>query len=235
MKIEIEWGTFFTDSDVEGLEFLTIDPVSAFKYYQDQKSSLIKRCPAHTDILKNTYVLLCPIDLKVEINKTEKWANVIIPKNLPKSCFQPRFDEHNDSPYPVFSFAFPYMMFISKKHNVVMELTQPYLEWDRKQDIRIINGKFNIKRWHRPIQFAFEQKEKNVVVEFKRGESVAYVNFITENSDDIIVLKKVEFDKNQISFTTKLLQVTKFYNYAKLGFLYDLADKYKVFIEKFNK
>ncbi len=225
MKIDVEWY-YINESAVEStIELLGMDPVPALEYYSDNKSAQMRRCPAYLDVLKNTYVVCAPIDYEIEINKEEKWLNVKHPQRMPQELIDPRFDEEGDSPYPLFSLAFGQMVFQARTQDVWIEQVDPFMEWERKNKIRIVGGIFNIHRWVRSVQATFEQQEKNTTVRIKRGDPLFYVRFTSTDPRDIIALKKVVPSKEDIADYQRNVALKDVYPNASLAFLYKLRDK----------
>lgn len=237
MKLTVDWCSYRSIFDrangVDGADLLTIEPVPVFKYYTEMATSNYRKCPAHQNQFKNTYVVCSPIDVEIEINKEENWCNIIYPTTLPKEMFNPRFGEEQQSPYPLFTFRFNRLLFTSSgEKDVYMEQLEPILEWDKDPNIRIIEGNFNISKWSRPVEASFEQRAKKVLVKFKRGQPMYYVRFSTNNPDDIIVLNRVELTKELFDDVERCLIVKNYAPNKKLQFLYDLRDS---FIKSFKK
>jgi len=225
MKIDVEWY-YINESAVEStIELLGMDPVPALEFYSDNKNAHMRRCPAYLDTLKNTYVVCSPIDYEIEINKEDKWLNVKHPQGMPQELIDPRFDEEGDSPYPLFSLAFGQMVFHARTQDVWLEQVDPFMEWERKNKTRVIGGVFNIHRWVRSVQVAFEQQEKNLTVRIKRGDPLFYIRFTSGDPRDIIALKKVSPSKEDIADYQRNTALKKVYPNASLAFLYKLRDK----------
>lgn len=225
MQTEVEWFYAYDEKYSSTIDMLGLEPIPALVFYGNNKNSSVRRCPAHLDALKNTYVICSPIDYEIEINKENKWLNVKHPAKLPLNFVNPRFDEEGDSPYPMFSLSYGEIVFSAPSRDVWVEQVDPYLEWERKNKVRIIGGTFNIHRWARPIQASFEQKEKNITFSIKRGDPLFYVRFNTGNPNDIIVLKKVAPSAKAVTDYQRNVTVKNFYPNASLSFLYKLRDK----------
>jgi hypothetical protein len=236
MKIDIDW--FFVHNEygekVENspIDLLGIDPIPVLKFYNQNETSLIRRCPAYLDSLKNTYVICSPIDYEIQINREEKWVNVVTPKELPKELFSPRFEDEGNSEYCLFSIYFGRLIFVSRKKDVWMEVVDPFMEWERKNAMRIVSGRFNIHRWVRALEFAFEHKNRIDTIKIKRGEPLCYVRFTTKNSSDMIVLNRIEQNNNDMQDNKRNTYLKKFYPNKSLDFLYGLRDKYMAYKRK---
>lgn len=232
MRVTVNWCLWRDTFDsVEGEELLVTDPIPVLKFYQENESATFRKCPAYINYYKNTFVVCSPIDCEIEINKEKGWANIIEPKNLPKSRLNPRFGDENESPYPIFSLRINRLLVTTSHKDVYVEQTEPVLEWDRATDIRVIAGNFNISKWVRPLELAFEQKTKNVKVVVKRGQPLYYMRFITSDPDDIVVLNKIEMTKDIFDDAQRCLAVKEFTSNSSLKYLYELRAK---FMERFN-
>jgi hypothetical protein len=225
MKINVTWCNF--KEQTADTELLTVEPVPVFKFYQEMANAAYRRCPAHQNHFKNTYVVCSPIDIEIVINKEENWCDVVYPKNSPKDIFSPRFKEEGDSPYPLFSLRLGRFVFTTNApKDVYMTLLDPSLEWDKDRNIRVIEGGFNISKWTRPLEASFEQKTKNITIKFKRGQPMYYVRFSTDDPEDTVVLNRVEMDDATDADIKRCLDVKTFLPNRKLQFLYDLRDRY---------
>ena len=227
MKINVDWCSFRTNFyGASGVDLLTIEPVSVFKYYPEMATANYRKCPGHQNQFKNTYVVCSPIDVEVNINKEEGWADIIYPKTLPPEILNPRFGEEHESPYPLFTFRLNRLLLVSKSSlkDVYVEQLEPVLEWNRDKNIRVIEGNFNISKWTRPIEASYEQRVKNLTVNFKRGQPMYYFRLSTDDPDDIITLNRVEMTKEMHDDCDKCLQVKDFLPNKKLKFLYNLKD-----------
>ena len=225
MKIEVEWFYAYDEKDSSAIDLLGIEPIPALAFYADNKNAAMRRCPAHLDALKNTYVVCSPIDYEIEINKEQQWLNVKHPASLPPNFVNPRFNEEGDSPYPIFSLSFGEMVFSSPMHDAWMEQIDPLMEWERKNKVRVIGGIFNIHRWVRPVQTSFEQQEKNITLSVKRGDPMFYIRFSSGDPKDIITIKKIVPSEEAVTDYQRNVTVKKFYPNASLSFLYKLRDK----------
>jgi len=234
MKIDIDW--FFIDewSGVSNLpvDLLGIDPIPVLKFYNQNETSTIKRCPAYLDSLKNTYVVCSPIDYEIQINREEKWANVITPSALPNKLFTLRQGQEGASEYFLFSISFGSLLFISRKQDVWIEVVDPFMEWERKNAMRIVPGKFNIHRWVRPIEFAFEHKNKIDTIKINRGDPLCYIRFTSKNPSDIIMLNRIEQNVHDMQDYKRNINIKTYYESKSLDFLYRLRDKYMAFKTK---
>lgn len=229
MKISVDWCSHRTNFyEANGVDLLTIEPISVFKFYPETATANYRKCPAHQNQFKNTFVVCSPIDMEVVINKEQQWCDVIEPPSLPKEVFNPRFGEEHESPYPMFTFRLNRIMLMPQDPSidVYVEQLEPILEWGRDPNIRIIEGNFNISKWPRPLEASYEQRTKNITVKFKRGQPMYYFRLSTNDPDDIVVLNRVEMTKKLFDDVDRCLQVKNFAPNKRLKFLYNLRDKF---------
>jgi hypothetical protein len=213
---------------------LTIEPIPVFKLYPEIANADFRKCPAHQNQFKNTYAVCSPIDFEIAINKEENWCNIIYPKSLPTQILNPRFKEEGDSPYPIFSLRLSRLLFTPQESekDIYIEQINPVLEWDRANDIRVIEGNFNISKWTRPLECAFEQRTKNLTVKFKRGQPMYYARFSTDDPEDVIVLNRIEYTPELHKDVERCAEVKNFCPVQKLKALYELRTN---FLNSFKK
>jgi hypothetical protein len=227
MRINVEWC--INNMKPTGEDLLMMDPVPVLKMYSQLGGSAHRNCPSYLNHFKNTYVFFSPFDVEVELNKEENSFRIIEPKNInPKEFLNPRFNEEGGSPYPIFSLRLSPLVFNPVDCNKDVYLTQvePSLEWDRARDIRLIEGGFNISKWKRPLDVAFEQRTKNLTVKFKRGQPIFYLKFSTDDPEDVIVLKRVELTESLRRDIDRCLEVKHLVPNMKLKDMYALRDSY---------
>lgn len=231
MKINVEWFFINDDLGVQNLsvDLLGIDPIPVLKFYNQNETSKIRHCPAYLDSLKNTYVICSPIDYEIQFNREEKWANVITPPTLPNKLFSLRHGQEGVSEYCLFSINFGRLLFVSRKQDVWLEVVDPFMEWERKNAVRIVSGKFNIHKWVRPIEFAFEHKNKIDTIKINRGDPLCYVRFTSKNPADIIALNRIEQNVDDIQDFNRNTDLKNYFPHKSLNFLYELRDKYTAF------
>ena len=214
-----------------GSSMVALDPVPVLKYYAENNNAKFRKCPAYINLLKNTFAVLSPIDLKIEINAQELWANVVEPRSLPKDILDLRFDEGNGSPYPIFSLHTCKMVFVAEQ-DVMLELIDPFMEWERKNPVRVIGGQFNIHKWVRPIECPYEANQTVFTYSIKRGEPLHYVRFFTNDPNDIIALQRVEMTKEIEADILENTNIKNLIQNSSLEFLYNLRSKYKSFLKR---
>ena len=72
---------------------------------------------------------------------------------------------------------------------MIMEILPPFLEWNNRNNARIICGSYDIGKWKRPIEYAVELKDTDGIFEIKRGEPLLYVRFNLASPTTRVYLK----------------------------------------------
>ena len=233
MKITVNWGLYRDiKDDLNQMDLLIIDPIPALKYYEENNNADFSRCPAHINYLKNTYVVCCPIDLEILLDKVQPQCRVIVPHNLPRVMFNPRFGEERDWKHTTFSLGIMPFVFTCEDKDVIMEQIDPFLEWERSNNIRLVGGRYNIHRWTRALEMAYEQREKVTTIKFKRGDPMFYVRFFTDDDKDVVSLNRVDISLETLKDTQRSMAVKEVYKNKSLDFLYELTDKFKKALKK---
>ena len=232
MKLTVNWCNY--NEQVGNSDMLTIEPMPVFKFYPEMANADFRKCPAHQNQFKNTYVICSPIDLEIKINKEENWCDIVFPKTVPPQILNPRFGEEGNSPYPIFSLRLSRLLFTpqNSEKDIYIEQIEPIFEWDRASDIRVIEGNFNISKWTRPLECAFEQRNKVVTVKLKRGQPMYYARFSTDDPEDVIVLNRIEITPEINKDIANCADVKSFCPVQKLKDLYQLRTN---FINSFKK
>lgn len=131
----------------------------------------------------------------------------------------------------MFSLIIPEMVFTADQ-DVILELVDPFMEWERKNPVRVIGGQFNIHKWVRPIECAYEANRTVFTYSIRRGDPLHYVRFYTNDPNDIIDLKRVEITDEIEADILENASIKNFKDNSSLEFLYNLRNKYKSFLKR---
>jgi len=206
-----------------GLHLALFEPESALSYYYGGKNPVFTQCPAFTDALKNTYVIKCPIDLEVKVDKENNTFELVHPERFPTQLLEARVGEEGNSEHPPMSFQIlPYLF--TSDDNVEVELLHPFLEWG-DLNWRLISGRFNISKWKRPISFAVECRDKVQTIKFKRGQPITYARFITPDGTEPVKLKHVTLNKEDHDEYMENLMLKHMLPKKSLSYVYELREK----------
>jgi hypothetical protein len=88
----------------------------------------------------------------------------------------------------------------------------------------IISGAFNINKWYRPIEIAFEIKNPNDEIKIKRGDALAYIKFTPKDGNKVKVEQK-NFPAETIEAVTACLYAKDASNKFPLKTLYKFSER----------
>lgn len=184
------------------------------------------KCPAFREYYRNTYVIKSPIDITISYDKETKLLNI-----SPQS--QQFYDENivyrggiigaNDD--FLLSFGVNYL-FIADQ-DCMLEITSANMHNSSfVNKTRVISGAFNINKWYRPVELAFEIKDYTEPIKIKRGDALAYVKFIPSNGSKVSLEQKY-FPEETLEAVKACLFVKLSRNFLPLKTLYGLSERLK--------
>jgi hypothetical protein len=184
------------------------------------------KCPAFQEYYKNTYTIKSPIDITIAYDKQTKTLSV-----TPQG--QEFYDENmahrgyvigsNDD--MLVSFGINYL-FIADKDCELELITAGMHNSDFINKTRLIQAAFNINKWYRPIEIAFEIKDYAHPIKIKRGDPLAYVKFVPATGGKVSLEQK-DFPKETIDVVDSCLYVKSSDNSLPLKTLYELSARIK--------
>jgi hypothetical protein len=176
----------------------------------DTVGSDFSKCLGVQDLWGSVYEIKFPFDIKFKYDKTakqilidEEFTNInlgVINNILSQEL---KGTKNN----PLFQLLLG-MFFVSDKP-CTLTLIPPIFELEKNpmwNKIRFVSAKMNIHSWQRAVNFGFELLDKDAEIIIKKGETIAYVIFNSENLDEKFRMKKVEFKgelKNHFETITK--------------------------------
>ena len=237
MKKKVEWFAEWSDgtSDIVDISlppFDSLDMVSAdiMKNYPNYDHY---QCPAFQDSLNNTFILRCPIDISIKVNKKNNVLQISSDAcSIPMISGRPS----ENTRFQLFSFQY-FFTFISKHDDIMVEqLPALYHKNDFTDKCQIIIGRFNIGKWIRPIEMGAvmitSESEEDIFINIKKGDAISYIRFIcddnivTKRLEDIVEIKKI------LEIGKACTDVKKFSPRLSLKKLYDLFKPYNPIYKK---
>jgi hypothetical protein len=208
---------------------LVMEPESVLKSEYNGVTAKYTKCPAFINALKNTYVVRSPIDVEFTINKVENWVNFTTPEKPPVNILVPRFgeDDVENNRYCASLNIAPFVFYSDS--SVEMQLIPAFFE--NQLPLKVVCGKFNIGKWKRPIEYAFELQTPVQSISIKRGDPLFYLQFITEK-DETVVLKRVEETEKDRLECAENTTLKFLYAQKSLAFMYGLRKKLNIFRQK---
>lgn len=187
------------------------------------------RCPAFSDLAKNTFVHRAPVDTHAVLNFSGQRANYLLEspadenKHKVKLEFkhQPTLKGHN---LVVYDWS---ILFFSEEDSMMATLTAPYFERTASQDYgAIVPGRFDIGKWFRNMNAEFQLWEGVSEIKINANEALFYVHFETEKK---IVFKRFIMSREMERLRSSIIDVSPFRKFARL------SERYKVFEQSQSK
>jgi len=191
------------------------------------------RCPAFIDALKNTYVVKAPFDFSIKIDPKERSIQADKDINFLQKYIHNRINDSIPTENMVVSFNF-FMLFITDDDIELEQLPCLYHTSEWIENTQSITGKFNIKKWIRPIECAAiiknsKPKDNVTIINIKRDDPLFYFRLHSKNDNKVIL--EQETNLNKIVEYTELIRVTSLVKatnpYLKLPILYKLFDRFR--------
>ena len=176
--------------------FFPPEKLSELYKNKDTPACGVSICPAVQQFEKRTFFIKSPYTFKIKASKTgEDWTFqpvypfTQIDNNILKSLlqFQPK-SQWRDANTPVLQLSLPYVFF----SDIPTIINQVGIDYASNTNWSLIQGRFNIYDWQRPINWSIEWRDTNSELVIKRGQSLFQVLFETEELDPKIQLKHME-------------------------------------------
>lgn len=172
-------------NQLEDVIFFEPEPIIDY-LSTSRKGTKILKCPAFLDYYKNTYLIKAPIDLTFKISGSHINCQNLYPQDYLEKIFTNRYQPENL--YSTVSLSWYYMFYSDK--SVMIEVIPPVWHKNKLQNnINVIGATFDISKWYRPLEFAFEIIDDTQPIVIKRGDPLYYVKFNT--------LDKVKLDRQE--------------------------------------
>jgi hypothetical protein len=164
-------------------------------------TSGVSTCPAVQQFEKRSFFIKSPYTFKIRASKVdEDWTfQPVYPftqvdNNILKSLlqFQPK-SQWRDVNTPVLQLSLPYVFF----SDTPAVINQVGIDYASNTNWSLIQGRFNIYDWQRPINWSIEWRDTNSDLVIKRGQPLFQVLFETKELDPKIQVEHMEM-------TTKL-------------------------------
>ncbi len=161
----------------------------------------------------------CPFDIHLRysnINSNSPEIRPIIegcsikPHKLKHIFYLSPPNEWLNKDYPIFQITTPYVFFANKPIDIIQRF--PRLLIGKNYPFRLIEGKFPIDKWKRPLSWAVEWIDTKKDIIIKRGMPWFDLNFNSTNIKDSFKLVKKKFTKSD---EAELLSTKDITNYIK--------------------
>ena len=158
-----------------------------------RKGIVFMKCPAHTDFLKNTFIFHAPFDITINIDVDSETGNgKIFCDNLSQEVFDTiidtRFlfdDNRGISEYPLL--GIDWLLTFQSDESTMIQLLPAFFHYnDFTEKTTIIPGEFDISKWTRSVEIAFEVKNSKAKIEIKKGDALAYFKFYSDEQIKLV-------------------------------------------------
>lgn len=175
-------------------------PIPISKLITSQRNNMgagVSHCPGTNDFNSRTFTILSPYTFRIRAKEIDKQLNFFpvypsteaseeVIKN--EISFQPR-TLWRDPRYPILQLSLPYVFFSNEP--VYINQIEPN-RFTGEKNWSLIQGRFDISSWQRPINWAIEWTNTNRDIFVKKGDPLCQVIFETLHPENSISLIKVE-------------------------------------------
>lgn len=203
------------------LEILFFEPEPAYKFLLDKKGdALYLKCPAVPAYLKNTFILRSPMDINLWVNDEGELRTDSCNQNFYDKNFWSKKGKHDEL---LVQLPPSILFFTNNDKSVILEHLPPIIY--KTQNTLFIPGSFDISKWVRPLNYAFEIEDKTKPIQIKRGDPLYMVKFICEDGDSVELERVLmnEDIRRMIATCTGIKHVAPKLN---LKTLYGMAESY---------
>ena len=175
-------------------------PIPVSKLIAERKNKMgagVSHCPGTLDFNSRTFTILSPYSFRLTARNVSNKLNFfpvypdteaseeVIRKEI---SFQPR-RLWRDERYPILQLSLPYV-FVSNE-SVYINQIEPN-RFTGKKNWSLIQGRFDIASWQRPINWGIEWTNTDEDIFIKKGDPLCQVIFETLSPESSISLIKVE-------------------------------------------
>jgi hypothetical protein len=182
------------------------------------------KCPAFIDYYKNVYVIKSPFSMKINFNSEAKYLSVQPQcQEFYDTFLRNRADViSKDDPF-LFSILIKYL-FTADADCILEELPVMFHDSPLNSKLKLIPGTYNIGKWFRPIEVAYEVMDKADSVTIKRGDPLFYVRFVSKDNKKIN-LKHAKFSPEQLKAVQHCTMLKKSFPNHAIDSAYKFVEK----------
>lgn len=177
----------------------------------------VQACPAVNELEKRLFVVVCPFDIKLGVEKSGDEFHLYIDEKRTRIdddilgrflTFMPQ-NLWRETEKPVFQLLLPYV-FVCDEQCYLTQLPpfldRNHLDWPGT----IISGRFEITNWPRILNFAFEFSDIRREITLRRGEPLCYFFFEGAKPDEPVELIEAENNMTVREFRKGIEGMPKF-------------------------
>lgn len=224
-NMDVFWSSVINNDTHRALTLLWEEPIPLLKHlYNVHKNNILPlgtnffKCPSVNEEIKNTYVILSPIDYTI------KWdGDEITTPDYNKMVFKHLVTPHyyeDGKCSNVVSVGLHTLWFSDQK--CVITVTPPYMSnTEFSKNMTMISGQLDINSWLRPLDVLFFlENDKPVFI--KKGEPLLYVKFHTDKK---IKLKRFNYSTEVDKIVNYCVGVRYYSSVSPLSKIYDIFNR----------
>jgi hypothetical protein len=226
----VMWSVF-SDESTPWVPLAFFDPAPAYLEIVGSRNFIAGNannffgCPAITGYFKNTFVIKSPTDIHLVFDSEKNWINIKnFDQNFYDSFIENRCDVRADSLTPMLMSLKLHYYFYSETSCLVEVLDPTMHRQSCVENIRVIPGSFDISKWFRFLQPAFEIIDPDKPLIIKRGDPLFYVRLVPKDDSKVDLVYK-EFNKEMLNETVKCMGLKSGLKNLPLKTLYELGKR----------
>jgi len=231
----IYWAAAQSNSETYDLNHLYLGVKSLYEEVTVDKVPLkdslsdFLRCPAFSDLAKNTFVHRAPVATNAKLDFARKRVNHVVDSHLDTMTHKVKLEfmrEPSLRNRNLIQYTWP-IIFFSEQDSLMATMTPPYFERTISSQYGVVvPGRFDIGKWFRPMNMEFQLWEGVSEIQVAAGEALCYVHFDTDKK---IIFKKFIMTKEMDRLLISILRATPFRRFARL------SDRYRIFEQSQSK
>jgi hypothetical protein len=186
---EVKYSFWYGKSSDVWKELAFFEPEPVFKLIASSRSKNTKylKCPAMQDYYSNCFLLRSPVDLTINISNQPNGAKFAAIDKYNQEFFDENIMIRYEEGYkhPILHISFFYV-FYADKPLMIEQLSPSMHKTELQNNINIISGTYDISKWIRPVEFAFEVIDDTKPIVIKRGDPMYYVRFPTTDKINLV-------------------------------------------------
>jgi hypothetical protein len=222
MNVHVKMFTTKLDyTDILNISLIPLE--SVLKSVTKIRQTEYIKCPAFIDYYKNCFLVRSPFDITLDVKKDEKGKKYFSTEDKKTKFYDDNVTDRikENSLFSMLSIEYGFTFYSSS--SLVIEQIPAMLhmhEAEFLKNIMMIQGTFDIGKWYRPVNYAFEIIDDNKSINIKRGDPLFYIRFLTKEKINFVYdFDNIHVDKLVSSCTT----VKSFFPSLKMEDNYNMA------------
>jgi hypothetical protein len=202
------------------------EPTPLFLEIKENRTSEYLLCPAFKDYCKNTFVIKAPFDMTFTIDqKSGRVESSFDQLIFDLTVFNRGFQALEPCDKNKYLLTLPPAYVFYSDDDVEIESFSCPLELNKKQNFKVVPGRFNISKWIRSIDFSIEIDSDVTELKIREGDILFCVRFIPKK-DDKVILERKNLSQKIINVISACTAVKRFQRNTPLQKLYEIAEPF---------